>query len=106
MTPAFNHLSPGTVEKLQKSLHEKAKLEPSYRFYSLYDKVWCQDLLAQAYRICKTIQSSPEIDRKTIEAIEAEGLDKWLGNLSEELRMKTFQTQPLRRVWIPKAVEQ
>jgi len=91
-----------TVQKLQQSLHVKAKTEPSYRFYSLWDKVCRTDVLRYAYRACRAKRGAPGVDGLTFEQIEAGGLEEWLGNLQEELRSKAYAPQPLLRVWIPK----
>ena len=91
-----------TVEKLQNSLQAKAKLEPSYRFYSLWDKVCREDVLREAYRRSRANAGAPGVDGIDFDAIKAIGVEKWLGTLQEELRSKTYAPQPLLRVWIPK----
>jgi len=93
---------PATVEKLQAALHAKAKRAPTYRFYALYDKLYRADVLAYAYARCRANGGAPGVDDQTFADIEAYGLEKWLGELTEELRQKTYQPQPARRVWIPK----
>lgn len=92
-----------TVETLQKSLHAKAKAEPSFRFYSLWDKVYRRDVLSEAYRRCRANGGAAGVDRVTFKDIDAQGVAQWLGNLEEELQTKEYQTQPLLRVWIPKS---
>ena len=92
-----------SVEKLQTALQAKAKAEPSYRFYSLWDKVYRRDVLWQAYRHCRANGGAPGADRITFEQIEAEGVGSWLAKLQEELRSKTYCPGPLLRVWIPKS---
>lgn len=94
--------SPVSVEKLQKSLHEKAKREQSFRFYSLWDKVYRLDILREAYRRCRGNRGAAGVDGVSFDTIEAEGIDRWLRNLSEELRNGQYEPQPLLRVWIPK----
>ena len=84
-----------TVQKLQQSLHVKAKTEPSYRFYSLWDKVCRIDVLRHAYRGCRAKRGAPGVDGLTFEQIEASGLEEWLGNLQEELRSGAYAPQPL-----------
>ena len=93
---------PATVEKLQAALHAKAKRAPAYRFYALYDKLYRPDVLAFAYARCRANGGAAGVDDRTFADIEAYGLGKWLGELTEELRQKTYQPQPVRRVWIPK----
>lgn len=94
--------TPEKVEKLQAALHAKAKGSPDYRFYALHDKVYRQDVLAFAYRRCLHNGGAPGVDGERFEDIEAYGVDRWLGELTEELRSKTYRPQAVRRVWIPK----
>ena len=91
-----------TVGKLQSSLQAKAKSEPSYRFYSLWDKICREDVLREALRRSRANAGAPGVDGIDFEAIEAGGTDQWLGTLQEELRSKRYAPQPLLRVWIPK----
>src|SRR5579883_761111 len=91
-----------SVEKLQSSLQAKAKSEPSYRFYSLWDKVYREDVLLEAYRRSRANAGAPGVDGIDVEAIEATGVDQWLKALQEELRSKSYAPQPLLRVCIPK----
>jgi RNA-directed DNA polymerase len=91
-----------TVQKLQTTLHAKAKGEPTYRFYSLYDKIYRLDVLWMAWQRCRDNDGASGIDRQTFEEIEANGVMKWLAELADELRTKTYQPQPVRRVYIPK----
>ena len=93
---------PKTVEKLQATLHAKAKRSPQQRFHALYDKVYRHDVLAHAYERCRLNKGAPGVDDQTFEDIEAYGLEKWLGELTDDLRKKTYQPQPVRRVWLPK----
>jgi len=92
-----------TVQKLQKALQAKAKAEPNYRFYSLWDKVYRRDVLWQAYRHCRANNGAPGVDRVTFDQIETEGVGPWLAKLQEELRNRTYVPSPLLRVWIPKS---
>lgn len=94
--------TPEKVEKLQAALHAKAKGAPSYRFYALYDKVYREDVLAFAYRLCRHHGGAAGVDGERCEDIEASGVDRWLGALTQELRSKTYRPQAVRRVWIPK----
>src|SRR5450432_3453444 len=91
------------VEKLQSSLRAKAKSEPSYRFYSLWDKIYREDVLREAYRRSRANAGSRGVDGIDFAAIESQGRDQWLRALQEELRSKSYVPQPLLRVWIPKS---
>jgi len=93
---------PQKVWKLQKTLHAKAKRSPDYRFYALYDKVYRADVLAEAYRRCRKNDGAPGVDRQTFADIEKCGLERWLDELAEELRLKRYRPQAVRRVYIPK----
>jgi RNA-directed DNA polymerase len=94
---------PPTVQKLQTALHAKAKGSPGYRFYRLHDKVYRRDLLEFAYRRCRSNEGAPGVDGQTFEDIEAYGRDRWLDELTTELRERTYQPNPVRRVFIPKS---
>ncbi len=90
------------VQKLQDTLHAKAKGSPDFRFYALYDKIHRDDVLWVAYRRCLLNKGAAGVDGQTFEDIETYGVRKWLGELAEELRTKTYRPQPVRRVYIPK----
>jgi hypothetical protein len=94
--------TPSSVQKLQTALHEKAKGSPSFRFYALYDKVYRQDVLAFAYECCQAKGGAAGVDQQTFEDIEEYGVERWLGELAQELRSRTYRPQPVRRVYIPK----
>jgi RNA-directed DNA polymerase len=93
---------PETVQKLRNSLHAKAKGSPSYRFYAVYDKMYRSDVLAHAYDCCKSNKGAAGVDGQTFEDIETYGLDRWLGELQQELKDKSYCPSAVRRVWIPK----
>lgn len=95
--------TPKKVEKLQKALHVKAKEEPRFRFYLLYDKVYRTDVLSHAYRLCRANGGAAGADGETFERIESNGGEAWLGELAETLRKKRYRAEPVRRVWIDKA---
>jgi RNA-directed DNA polymerase len=83
-------------------LYTKAKQEPAYRFYLLYDKVYRADILAHAYALAKQNGGAPGVDGVTFEDIEAAGLERWLAAVGEALRTERYRPQPVRRVLIPK----
>ena len=85
------------------ALHAKAKAEPGYRFYALYDKISHEDILAHAYAQCRSNKGAPGVDRQDFEAVEAYGVERWLGELALALRQETYRPDPIRRVFIPKA---
>jgi RNA-directed DNA polymerase len=93
---------PEKIRDFQRKLYVKAKEEPTYRFYSLYDKIYRADVLAHAYRRAKSNKGAPGVDGETFEKIEKEGLETWLGRLGEELRERRYKPQPVKRVNIPK----
>jgi group II intron reverse transcriptase/maturase len=93
---------PETVGKLQAALRNKAKEAPSYRFYALYDKMYRKDVLAHAYARCKANGGAAGVDGQTIADIETQGEERWLEELAQELKGKTYVPQAVRRVWIPK----
>src|SRR3984893_7763184 len=95
--------TPSNIRELQRKLYIKAKQEPNYRFYSLYDKIYREDILAHAYELAKANQGAPGIDNQSFEEIESGGRQEWLAGLREELCKGTYQPQPVRRVMIPKA---
>jgi len=94
--------TPEKIRTLQKKLYLKAKEEPGYRFYLLYDKIYREDVLAHAYERVKANKGAPGVDGQSVEMIESEGLEEWLNGLRNDLRGKTYQPQPVRRVMIPK----
>jgi hypothetical protein len=87
---------------LQTALHAKAKESPSFRFYALYDKVYRKDVLAFSYECCKANSGAAGVDGQTFEDIEAFGVERWLDELAQELKSRTYQPLPVRRVYIPK----
>ena len=90
------------VQKLQAALHAKAKGSPSARFYALYDKVYRADVLEEAYKHCLEKGGAAGIDGQEFEDIEEYGVQKWLGELAQELRDKSYRPHAVRRVYIAK----
>jgi RNA-directed DNA polymerase len=94
--------TPVSVQKLQTALHAKATESPNFRFHALYDKVYRKDVLAYAYERCEANGGAAGVDKQTFENVEAYGRERWLDELTQELKSRTHQTQPVRRVYIPK----
>src|ERR1700687_391518 len=94
--------TPIKIRMLQRKLYQKAKKEPSYRFYLLYYKMYREDILAHAYALAKSNQGAPGVDRQSFWGIESQGLEEWLRGIREDLRAKTYQPQAVRRVKIEK----
>ena len=94
--------TPDKIRNLQRKLYCKAKAEPAFRFYVLYDKICRDDILLHAYRLARANAGAPGVDEVTFAQIEEEGLEAWLAGLREELVSKTYRLSPVRRVMIPK----
>ena len=94
--------TPSKIRDLQIKLYRKAKNEPGYRFYMLYDKIYREDILSYAYKLARANQGAPGVDGESVEEIETKGVEEWLTGIRQELRSKTYQPQPVRRVLIPK----
>ncbi|MGE3482880.1 MAG: hypothetical protein AB7K73_16000, partial [Gammaproteobacteria bacterium] len=94
--------TPDKIRTLQRKLYLKAKAEPDFRFYQFYDKVYRVDILRHAYDLMRANRGAPGVDSVDFAAIEAAGLEDWLHGIETDLRTKTYQPQPVRRVMIPK----
>ena len=94
--------TPDKIRILQRKLYLKAKAEPDYRFYLLYDKVYREDILRHAYDLMRANKGAPGVDGMTFAMIEAAGLEEWLSDIRKELIEKTYRPAPVRRVMIPK----
>jgi len=88
---AMSLTTPDKIRMLQRKLYAKAKAEPDYRFYRLYDKIWRADILAHAWSLAKANDGAPGVDGVTFEQIETDGLGEWLARLAEELRVRTYR---------------
>jgi RNA-directed DNA polymerase len=94
--------TPERIRTLQRKLYLKAKAEPAYRFYLLYDKIHRADILSHAYALARSNGGAPGVDGDTFERIEADGLEEWLAGLRGDLVAKTYRPAAVRRVMIPK----
>src|SRR6476661_10426193 len=94
--------TPEKIRSLQRKLYRKAKAEPAFRFYVLYDKICREDVLLHAYALARVNAGAPGVDGVTFERIESSGVGVWLAGLREELVLKTYRPDPVRRVMIPK----
>ncbi len=90
------------VQKFQNVLYAKAKAEPEFRFYTLSDKMWRDDFLREAYRMVRRNGGIAGVDGESFAHIEAKGVDRWLGELSQDLRHGTYQPGAVLEVKIPK----
>ncbi len=88
---AMSLATPESIRRLQRKLYVKAKAEPAFRFYQLYDKIWREDILAHAYALARANAGAPGVDGVTFAEIEAAGLEEWLAGLREELRRATHR---------------
>jgi RNA-directed DNA polymerase len=96
--------TPDKIRTLQRKLYAKAKQEPAYRFYALYDKRYRADILSHAWRLVKANRGSPGVDGMSFEARErGEGIETLRRDLAQDRKDKTYRAQPVRRVMIPKA---
>lgn len=90
------------IREFQRKLHEKAKADPKYRFYSLYDKAYRMDILEEAYRKAKANGGTSGVDGETFDDIEAKGVAEYLTVLQKELKEEQYNPKPVRRAYIPK----
>ena len=90
------------VRLLQLKLYHKAKQQKCYKFYILYDKIFLNHVLEQAYERVRINNGSPGIDKQTFADVEKYGKQKYLDQIREELRKRTYRPQAVKRVWIEK----
>jgi RNA-directed DNA polymerase len=94
--------TPDKIRNLQRKLYCKAKAEPAFRFYLLYDKICHEDILRHAYALARANAGAPGVDGVTFKQIDASGVEAWLAGLREDLVSRTYRPDPVRRVTIPK----
>jgi group II intron reverse transcriptase/maturase len=95
--------TPSRLQDLQRQLYCKSKAEPSYRFYTLWDKVYRWDVLEEAWRRVKANKGAAGVDKETIAAIKEAGVEGFLSELQSTLKAKTYRPMPVRRTWIKKS---
>src|SRR2546428_3202672 len=93
--------TPERIRSLQRKLYCKAKAEPAFRFYLLYDKIHREDILNHAYALARANAGAPGVDGETFAAIAAAGEEAWLAGLKQELITETDRPAPVRRVMSP-----
>src|SRR3989442_13831327 len=94
--------TPERIRSLQRKLYCKAKAEPAFRFYLLYDKIHREDLLHHAYALARANAGAPGVDGESFAVIAAEGGEAWLAGLRQEMITKTYRPAPVGRAVIPK----
>jgi RNA-directed DNA polymerase len=91
--------TPDVIRKLQRALYQRAKNDPRFRAYALYDKVYRPDILAHAYALAKANGGAPGPDGCTFAEIEANGRERLLEELRDELKTKTYRPGPVETGW-------
>jgi hypothetical protein len=103
MSPKSQMSDDERVRDFQRRLYQKAKQEVTFRFYSLYDKIYLPHVLREAYSRCRKKNGAPGVDGKSFADIEAEGVDEFLKRIGGELKEQTYKPGMVKRTYIPKA---
>jgi RNA-directed DNA polymerase len=94
--------TPSNLQNLRESLYDKAKAEPTWRFWGLYVHVCKMETLQEAYKMAKKNHGAPGIDGVTFEAIEESGRERFLQQIRDELTTNTYLPMRVRKKEIPK----
>ena len=94
--------APGSLQDLSKSLYDKAKAEPNWRFWGLYVHVCKKETLQEAYQMAKKNNGAPGIDGVSFDAIEESGSEGFLKQIQDELVQQTYRPMAVRKKEIPK----
>src|SRR6202165_4824690 len=94
-------VTPEKIRTLQRKLYRKAKAEPAFRFYVLYDKICREDILRHAYGLARANAGAPGVDGVSFAQVEERGLGAWLARLRGGLGSKKDRPGPVRRGMIP-----
>jgi len=98
----FGYPSPARVRELQRKLWAAAKQSEGRRFHALFDRIYRVDVLWEAWGRVRANRGAAGVDRLTLVAVEAYGVERMLGELSRDLRAGIYRPAPMRRVEIPK----